>query len=351
MRFLPFFIVFAVLVSCGDGSSYKPRQFTKVEKELVFADSILRIRALTPVTDTSVWFAANNGKIGFLFGKTPKLATIYYEAYPMEFRSIAKTKDAVFMMTIASPAMLYRIGFNGVEATFIEDVYEEQGEKVFYNAMRFWNDKEGIVMGDPTDDCFSILITRDGGKKWEKLSCDHLPKLAEGEVAFAASNSNIAVYEDHTWLVSGGSQSRVFYSPDKGHSWTVYDTPFMAGGTTAGINAVDFYNEKIGFIVGGDFEHQAHNQSNKAITLDGGKTWSLVSDGSNPGYRSSVRFVPGTKGQELVAVGEQGISFSNNRGKTWRELSREGFYAIEFVNDSVAFASGRGKVVRLVFRE
>jgi len=350
MRYLTIFIIFSMLISCGDGDSYKPRQFTKVEKELVFTDSLLRIRAIAPVTDSSVWFAANNGKIGFIDGKTPKLATVYYEAYPMEFRSVAKTKDAVFIITIGSPAMLYKIGFNGVEATYIEDVYEEHGEKVFYNAIRFWNDKEGIVMGDATEDCFSILITRDGGKKWNKLSCDFLPKLVEGEVAFAASNSNIAVYEDHTWIVSGGSQSRVFYSPDKGNSWKVFETPFMAGGTTTGINAVDFYNEKIGVIVGGDFEHQALNEANKAITLDGGKTWMLVSDGRNPGYRSSVRFVPGTEGKEIVAVGEQGVSFSNDRGKTWREISREGFYAIEFVNDSVAFASGRGKLMKLIFK-
>jgi len=52
-----------------------------------------------------------------------------------------------------------------------------------------------------------------------------------------------------------------------------------------------------------------------------------------------------------VAVGSPGISYSNNQGKNWIELSTDGFYAIEFVNDSVAFASGQNKISKLVFKE
>ena len=86
----------------------------------------------------------------------------------------------------------------------MEEVYFESNDKVFYDAMTFWNDREGIAMGDPTENCLSIIITRNGGNNWEKLSCEFLPKTEEGEAAFAASNSNIAVYRDHTWIVSVG---------------------------------------------------------------------------------------------------------------------------------------------------
>ena len=51
--------------------------------------------------------------------------------------------------------------------------------------MDFCNDQEGIAIGDPTDSCMSIIITRDGGETWTKLSCDDLPKAKEGEAAFA----------------------------------------------------------------------------------------------------------------------------------------------------------------------
>ena len=104
-------------------------------------------------------------------------------------------------------------------------------------------------------------------------------------------------------------------------------------------------------IFGGDWENKDFNEGNKAITRDGGKTWSLLSNGEGPGYRSSVRYVPGSKGKGIVAVGSPGISFSSNGGEEWKELSSEGFYALEFVNDTVAFASGRNRIARLIFSE
>jgi hypothetical protein len=72
-----------------------------------------------------------------------------------------------------------------------------------------------------------------------------------------------------------------------------------------------------------------------------------VSNGAGPGYRSSVSYVPNTNGDQLVAVGSPGISSSSDGGATWQELSKEGFYAIEFVNDSVAFASGNKRIAKL----
>jgi hypothetical protein len=39
-----------------------------------------------------------------------------------------------------------------------QTVYEEIHEKVFYDSMRFWNDRDGIAIGDPTQDYLSILI-------------------------------------------------------------------------------------------------------------------------------------------------------------------------------------------------
>lgn len=350
MRFSILCLTAVFLFSCADTKQQKAREFTRIQQELVHTDSI-DVRAVVPISDSSVWFAANHGKIGFIDGKTPKLATVHYEGALLAFRSIAKTKDAVFILSVASPAVLYKIGFDGSDAAYIDDVYMEEGENVFYNAMKFWNDKEGVAMGDPVEDCLSVIITRNGGNTWSKLPCDVLPKTEEGEGAFAASNSNIAIYKDHTWIVTGGKRSRIFYSPDKGKSWEVFDTPIQEGDTMTGIYSVDFYDEKTGVIFGGDWNHKASNTANKAITKDGGKTWTLLNDGRNPGYTSSVKFVPGSKGQGITAVGDFGISYSGNQGRTWRELSKEGFHAIEFVNDSVAFASGKEKIVRILFQE
>lgn len=346
MRIISFLVAIVLIISCA---SEAENTFTSVEIESIFIDS-LSIRAITPLDENAVWFAANNGRVGLIDGATPKLATIHYEDSVLAFRSIAKTKKAVFVLSIANPAVLYKIGVNNREATNIEEVYVEQSETVFYDAMAFWNDKDGIAMGDPTDGCLSIIITKNGGNTWTKIPCENLPKTEKGEAAFAASNSNIALYGDHAWLVSGGKRARIFHSGDKGATWEVFETPIIQGKAMTGIYSVDFFNATTGVIFGGNWEDQAYNQGNKAITKDGGKTWKLLSNGKGPGYRSSVRFVPGSKGLGIVAVGSLGISYSPDQGETWEELSPEGFYALEFVNDTLAFASGRNKISKLIFK-
>ena len=345
-HFFILFSVFVLSVSCKR-STKKP--FTSVSIAQVFKDS-LSIRAIVAQDTSNVWFAANKGVVGLITEKTPKLVTVTYDKTPLHFRSIAKTTTAVFILSIDTPAVLYKIDVKDNEATAMQEVYIETGEGVFYDAISFWNDKEGIAMGDPIGGCLSIIITRDGGNSWTKLSCDNLPDLVAGEAAFAASNSNIAIYQDHTWIVTGGKRARVFHSPDKGLTWSVYDTPILQGGVMTGIYSVDFLDATTGVIFGGNWDDTYFNEGNKAITKDGGKTWRLLSNGKGPGYRSSVSFIPGTKGQGIVAVGSPGISYSSDQGDTWSELSKEGFYAIEFINDSVAFASGNMKIAKLKFK-
>ena len=306
MRHLFFFVLSVSLISCNTGDF---DSFSEVNIENVFEDS-LSIRAIAPLDADRVWFAANRGVVGLIDHQTPKLATIRYQDSLLQFRSIAAIKDAVFVLSIANPGVLYKIGFNGTEATSIEEVYVEKGEKVFYDALRFWNEKEGIAMGDPTDDCLSILITKDGGESWEKVPCNALPKVASGEAAFAASNSNISIRGDKVWIVSGGKKSRVFYSGDKGANWEVFDTPIVQGKAMTGIYSVDFFDEKVGIVFGGNWDEKEFNEGNKALTTDGGRSWKLLSNGAGPGYRSSVRFVPGTQGEGIVAVGSPGISYS-----------------------------------------
>ena len=347
MRYLILLLLTISIASCSINGS---KEFTSVTIVPVFQDS-LSIRAISPLDENRVWFAANAGRVGLIDSLTPKLATIKYEDSLLAFRSIASTRNAVFVLSIANPAVLYKIGFDGESATNIEEVYMEEGEKVFYDAMAFWNDKEGIAMGDPTEDCLSVIITRDGGNTWNKLPCASLPKTESGEAAFAASNSNIALQGDHAWIVSGGKRARVFHSADKGISWEVFDTPIIQGKAMTGIYTVDFTDEQNGIIFGGNWEEKDYNEGNKAITTDGGETWNLISNGAGPGYRSSVRYVPGTEGQGIVAVGSPGISYSPDGGDSWVELSKEGFYAIEFVNDTLAFASGRNKISKLLFQK
>lgn len=343
------FLVLAVFLLVGCGSNEKEttkNPFTSAEIESILEDSI-SVRAIE-VIDGNMAFAANKGMYG-IYNAGPGSWNINVQAYDTilpEYRAVASTSTDFFMLSVGTPALLYKTGDTGA----MELVYKEEGENVFYDAMIFWNDREGIAMGDPTQNCISVIITRDGGHNWTKLGCEELPPGIEGEAAFAASNSNIAVVGNHTWILTGGISSRVFYSPNKGQTWEVFDTPLVQGTPTTGGYSIDFYDEKNGFIIGGDYTNPNDNKANKATTSDGGKTWKLVGDGSGPGYKSSVRYVPNSGGEELVAVGESGISYTKDAGATWSQLSGQGFHTLRFLNDTTAYAAGNRKIARVKFK-
>lgn len=344
-RILLLIAIVIVCLSCK--KEYQPRSIEKISIEKFNIDSI-SIRAIVSIGANELLFAGSKGVIGCTEdgGKTWNLQHLkYQDSIVPYFRSIAKTKEGVFALSIANPALLYKTAFKEPKV-----VYKEEHEKVFYDAMAFFDEQHGIAIGDPTENCTSILLTSDGGNTWKKLDCSNLPTVAEGEASFAASNTNIAIVNKTVWVVTGGTKARVFKSADRGLTWEVFDTPMIQGNGPQGIYSVDFYDENTGIIVGGDYSKPNENKTTKAITKDGGKTWALVADGKNPAYKSCVQYVPNTNGKEVFAVGKTGISFSNDGGITWKEVSTDGYYAIQFVDRNTAWLSGHQKIGKLVLK-
>ena len=336
------------LMSCDNKPSKVKKSISSVVIKDIYNDSAISIRAIELLNDKSLAFAANNGVFGLYDPKSESWMTSIqtYDSLNPHFRAVAHTSTDFFMLSVESPTLLYKTGAAGQ----MELVYKEEGEKVFYDAMTFWNDQEGIAIGDQVDGCLSVIMTRDGGQSWEKLPCDKLLKSEKGEGAFAASNTNIAVFGENTWIATGGKVSRIWYSPDKGKSWDIFDTPMINGMETTGIYSLDFYDDNNGFAFGGDYTAPKNNIANKIITNDGGRTWTVVSDGKSPGYRSCVQYVPDSNAHSLVTVGFEGIDYSSDMGKTWEHLSDESFYTIRFLNDSTAYAAGKGRISQLRFQ-
>ncbi|WP_375237924.1 WD40/YVTN/BNR-like repeat-containing protein [Aurantibacter sp.] len=354
MKKLLVLLFVVTILSCGEKtkkgikSIEKVKPFNNVEVNHLVEDSLLNVRAMD-TWGSSLIIATSSGKVIIVSDPItipiPPVKLIernkIYDSLQVNFRAVSTNGGSIFSLGIASPTLLFKDE---------ELVYQENHPKAFYDAMDFWNDNEGIAIGDPTDNCMSIIITRDGGNTWNKLPCSNLPKAKEGEAAFAASDTNIAIVGDKTWVATGGKASRILYSPDKGLTWEVFNTPIVQGLETTGIYSIDFYDELNGFAIGGDYTKPEDNAANKIRTKDGGKTWQLVAENANPGYRSCVQYVPNSNAKELVAVGFKGIDYSSDSGNTWKHLSDEGYYTIRFLNDSTAYAAGNGRVSKLVFR-
>ncbi len=350
-QFFTVLLISLILSSCKQEGSKatvaqepqdEKREKINLELKAVEVDSI-SIRALQ--YDGAYWFAASKGRYGTIDAESAIVSYLDSIDTPksLEFRSIAVHDDAVYLLNAGAPAYLFQAK-KGEEA---QELYTENTEGVFYDSMKLWDDGEGIIFGDPTaqDDvkCLSILKTTDFGKTWNKVSCDKLPEFIDGEAGFAASNSNISVVGDQVWIATGGVAARVLHSSDRGATWEVQETPIVAGAQMTGIFAMDFYDEKVGVIVGGDWSDKSKNTQNLAMTRDGGASWELISEGSGPGYCSDILFVPGTDGKELLAVGTPCIWWSGDQGATWKQISEEGFYTAAMENKNKGVLTGYAK--------
>lgn len=321
--------------------------FKVVERKDIVLDSI-GIRAIYPTIE-GVWFGGTNSKAGFIsFKNDLDTKIVKLQKEKTDFRSIASNGSDILFINAGSPANMYKM------ETFTYNcssslVFSESGEKVFYDSM-FIDVKSGfgIVIGDPTEDCLSILVTEDSGKTWNKIPCANLPKTVDGEAAFAASDTNVKIIDGVIFIVSGGKKSRLFKSVDKGKTWEVFETPIIQGQAMTGAFSMDFYNKKKGIIVGGNYEQQKDNSANKTITKDGGKTWELIAENEAFGYASCVQFMPKSNGKVIYTCGTSGVYYSTNFGKEWHKILEDtDFYTLRFSSKKYIYLAGRNKVTKI----
>lgn len=166
--------------------------------------------------------------------------------------------------------------------------FTNQNPKGFFDSIAFWDTKHGVVLGDPIPDeagelKFEVLLTEDG-QTWHQVPPSQLPDALEGEGAFAASNTCIAILSNvlsnetsdpSIWFATGGKAARVFHSPDRGKTWEVFNAPITQGLESTGIFSIAFRDARHGVIAGGDYKKPRDDGANLAFTDDGGKTWKL----------------------------------------------------------------------------
>ncbi len=342
-------IIFCISLLSSKAQTLKTNTgFTKIIVDTLIKD-VISIRAIA-IDKNKVYYAADKNRFGNidLASKNKFERKIINDTLKMEFRSIAQTSSDVFILTVGNPAILYKFSKTSNDKKI---VYQENNPKVFYDSMQFYNDFDGIAIGDPTENCLSIITTKDGGNTWQKLSCDNAPKIVDGEAAFAASNTNIVIKNNKTWIVSGGKKARVFYSDAKEKPFKTIETPVIQGEAMTGIFTADFYDKKNGIIAGGNYEKPYQNFGNKAITKNGGKSWKLIAENKGFGYASCIQYIPNSDTKQLVCVGTSGVFYSNDAAKTWSKLlDNKDLFTIRFIDEKTAIAAGKNCMLKLIFQ-
>ena len=202
----------------------------------------------------------------------------------------------------------------------------------FYNAVKFYNKNDGLLIGDPENGYFAIFTTEDGGETWIRIDATKIPEPI-GSDEFGVSN-NLAVSGNKAWFGTQndyGIKGRVFSSNDKGKSWSA-----IAPVDYSIISTIAFSSELIGILV--------YDNNKVAHTRDGGLTWtpywSLGLFGSGSSFATSSSFV-------LVGLNSSYVSTDGGVIWTERETNVTNSYleAVSFVNPSEGWAVGENGVI------
>jgi photosystem II stability/assembly factor-like uncharacterized protein len=309
------------------------------------ADSVKKgFRGLSVVNAKVIWISGQKGLVGRSTngGKSFVWRRIRFYG-KMDFRTLqAFSRKKAMIATAGTPACVLRTSNGG--KTW-EEVFTSYDSAMFFDGIGFWNEKRGLIFGDPVKGRMFLMETLDGGETWSQIPFNDRPQLADGEAAFAASGTTIRTLPNgHVYIATGGVKSRLWHSRDYGHHWEVFETPMIQGKPSQGIFSMAFRDTLNGIIVGGDYLQPADTTQNCFVTGDGGRTW-IRSVQPPGGYRSCVEFMDagrmyGGTGYKCVTIGPTGMEESLDGGLHWTLKSTEPGNAVKDQNGVMAFVAG-----------
>lgn len=326
--------IFLLLISCLvlSSTAQTVRVLTKGTKT--------SIRGLSVVDDNVVWVSGSGGMVGRSIDGGQHWDWFTVKGFEKtEFRDIEGfDQQAAVIMAIDSPAVILRTDDGGQNwhATYRNDT-----KGMFLDAMEFWNEQSGIVIGDPINGRFFIARTFDGGRSWQDIPEPNRPLAEKGEACFASSGTNVrALTKSEAVFISGGLVSHLHIKNQK------YPLPLLKGKESTGANSIAVKDKKTLMVVGGDFMVRDTTAGNCAITRDAGESWELPAVAPH-GYRSCVEYL-GKK--DWLTCGLNGVDFTYDDGLTFNLISNEGFHVCRMAKKgkAVFLAGGNGKIGRFL---
>lgn len=300
------------------------------------------MRGLSVVNDKVIWVSGSNGTVGKSIDGGDTFTWMTVKGYEKtDFRDIeAFDAKTAIIMGVDAPAYILKTTDGGESWNL---VYENKTKGMFLDAMSFWNEMSGIVIGDPIDNKIFIARTFDGGTTWHALPEQYFPTADKGEACFASSGTNVAPLNlQEAVFITGGTRSRMFIRDKK------FELPILQGKETTGANSVGVKHLKkknLIIVVGGDFTTKDSTTKNCCITTDGGNSFTTPVIAPH-GYRSCVEYL---NADNWITCGLNGVDYSKDDGKTWALISKEGFHVCRKAKKgSAVFFAGNGKIGKLV---
>ncbi|MES2655386.1 MAG: YCF48-related protein [Bacteroidota bacterium] len=302
-------------------------------------------RGLSVVNDSVIWASGNNGTIA---KSTDGGKTFYFDKLAgyetCDFRDIEAfdAKNAIVMSTRA-PAYILKTTDGG--QTW-KEVYKNTDTAVFLDAMDFWNDKKGVLVGDPIHNHFFMLYTLDGGNTWQTIDEKYTPVAGDGEAVFAASGTSLRCWGNKEFgFVTGGMKSSFYYFKSLQKASDKTNLLIQQGASAKGAFSFAVTN-KAKIAVGGNYLQDSVRYKNFDEI---GVNLYYEDAGEQPfGYRSCIEKL---SINNFLACGTNGVDAFNYQDRSWKSISKVSFNTVRKAKkgNAVFLVGSKGKIAKMIF--
>ena len=161
-----------------------------------------------------------------------------------------------------------------------------------------------------------LHVSRDGGVTWKKLTGHGLPTKPVGKVAVAIAPSNsdrvyalIETGDGIPWNGEPTENGQLWRSEDGGANWALISRDRNAMGRA------HYYSR---MAVAPDNEDETYYlTASYSKSIDGGNTIATMQGARAPGGDHHDIWIDPTNGDRQIVAHDQGLSITQNRGKTW----------------------------------
>jgi len=390
MRLVLFLVVAAISVAAAQ-SPASQQQIWQMQESGTTAG----LRGIDSVDATVAWASGTGGTVlktadGGRHWQHCAIPDADIDGATLDFRGVQAWDAQTAIVMASGPGDKSRLYKTTDGCKSWKLLYTNPDKDGFWDAFTFWDRKNGLLLGDPTENKnprgsiravdtgagkqrlekddqphleFTVLFNEDEDAAWRRQMYSFTPAPtavahAGDSAAFAASNSALTVYGHTAWFGTGGKGgARVFVGDNCGpvpdgfcdcspmppsRIWFTHSvaTPIAGGNDSSGIFSLNFRDPNHGIAAGGDYTKPSNSTGTAAWSADGGEHWTASTTPPH-GYRSTVEYSESLK--LWITAGTNGSDLSRDDGKTWQPLDNGNWNAL-----SLPFIVGpKGRIARL----
>jgi hypothetical protein len=301
------------------------------------------LRGIHSIDNGVAWASGTEGTVLHTTddGKTWQRCTTPPDAEELDFRGIQAFDRNTAIVMSSGKGDLSRL-YETVDACKTwKLLFTNPDKEGFWDAIQFSgkNHNFGVLLGDPVKNIFVIMLTLDGGGRWERQTLNATEDI-NGESVFAASNSSLLISNpgDRRFCTGGSGGPRVIRL-GAGPSDTGEHAPgrlkwdpalsaerlqSLRQRPSSGCFSIAENMDGTTVAVGGDYT-EANDRSYTAWTsvignlvpVDEASEFHLAQTPPH-GYRSAVAYDSKTK--TWITVGPNGTDTSRDEGRNWTGL-------------------------------